>query len=166
MACVRISFAFKVHCCYFSVAKSCPTLLWLHGLHPVRLLCPWDFPGKNTGVSCHFLLQGNLPDPGIKPVSPALTSGFFTSVPPGKPKVHWLFNCLYILKATLHLQSLQSTGYIPCVVQSSLQPILHPMLCTSHSPTLILPLSPPRLLASNHYFVLCIWSLLLFCYIH
>ena len=114
MACVRISFAFKVHCCYFSVAKSCPTLLWLHGLHPVRLLCPWDFPGKNTGVSCHFLLQGNLPDPGIKPVSPALTSGFFTSVPPGKPKVHWLFNCLYILKATLHLQSLQSTGYIPC----------------------------------------------------
>ena len=22
------------------------------------LLCPWDFPGKNTGVGCHFLLQG------------------------------------------------------------------------------------------------------------
>ena len=25
---------------------------------PVRLLCPWNFPGKNTGVDCHFLLQG------------------------------------------------------------------------------------------------------------
>ena len=25
---------------------------------PARLLCPWDFPGKNTGVGCHFLLQG------------------------------------------------------------------------------------------------------------
>ena len=25
-----------------------------------RLFCPWDFPGKNTGVSCHFLLQGIL----------------------------------------------------------------------------------------------------------
>ena len=25
---------------------------------PTRLLCPWDFPGKNTGVGCHFLLQG------------------------------------------------------------------------------------------------------------
>ena len=25
-----------------------------------RLLCPWDFPGKNTGVGCHFLLQGNF----------------------------------------------------------------------------------------------------------
>ena len=24
---------------------------------PTRLLCPWDFPGKSTGVSCHFLLQ-------------------------------------------------------------------------------------------------------------
>ena len=23
-----------------------------------RLLCPWDFPSKNTGVGCHFLLQG------------------------------------------------------------------------------------------------------------
>ena len=29
-----------------------------HGLQPSRLLCPWDFPGKNTGVGCHFLLQG------------------------------------------------------------------------------------------------------------
>ena len=29
-----------------------------HGLEPTRLLCPWDFPGKNTGVGCCFLLQG------------------------------------------------------------------------------------------------------------
>ena len=29
-----------------------------HGLQPVRLLCPWDSLGKNTGVGCHFLLQG------------------------------------------------------------------------------------------------------------
>ena len=26
-----------------------------------RLLCPWDFPGKNIGVGCHFLLQGIFP---------------------------------------------------------------------------------------------------------
>ena len=25
-----------------------------HGLQPTRLLCPWDFPGKSTGVGCHF----------------------------------------------------------------------------------------------------------------
>ena len=29
-----------------------------HGLWPTRLLCPWDYPGKNTGVGFHFLLQG------------------------------------------------------------------------------------------------------------
>ena len=26
------------------------------GLLPVRLLCPWEFTGKNTGVACHILL--------------------------------------------------------------------------------------------------------------
>ena len=29
-----------------------------HGLYPTRLLCPWDSPGKNTGVDFHALLQG------------------------------------------------------------------------------------------------------------
>ena len=28
---------------------------WPHGLQPTRVLHPWDFPGKNTGVGCHFL---------------------------------------------------------------------------------------------------------------
>ena len=28
-----------------------------HRWQPTRLPCPWDFPGKNTGVGCHFLLQ-------------------------------------------------------------------------------------------------------------
>ena len=32
-----------------------------HGLYPLRLLCPWDFPGNNTEVNCHFLLQGIFP---------------------------------------------------------------------------------------------------------
>ena len=30
-------------------------------LQPTRLLCPWNFPGENIGVGCHFLLQGNFP---------------------------------------------------------------------------------------------------------
>ena len=29
---------------------------WPHGLQPTRLLRPWDFPGKSTGVGCHCLL--------------------------------------------------------------------------------------------------------------
>ena len=28
-----------------------------HRWPPTRLICPWDSPGKNTGVGCHFLLQ-------------------------------------------------------------------------------------------------------------
>ena len=53
-----------------------------------RLLCPWDSLGKNTEAGCHFLLQGNLPNPGIESASPAapeLAGGFFTTEPPGKP---------------------------------------------------------------------------------
>ena len=34
--------------------QSCPTL-WPYGLTN-RLLCPWDSPGKNTGVGCHTLI--------------------------------------------------------------------------------------------------------------
>ena len=33
-------------------------------LYPTRLLCPWGSPGKNTGVSCHALLQGIFPTQG------------------------------------------------------------------------------------------------------
>ena len=35
-----------------------------HGLQPTRLLHPWNFPGKSTGVGCHFLLQGIFPTQG------------------------------------------------------------------------------------------------------
>ena len=38
-----------------------------HGLAPARLLCPWSFPGKNTGVGCHFFLQGIFWTWGLNP---------------------------------------------------------------------------------------------------
>ena len=38
-----------------------------HGLQPTRLLCPWDSPGKNTGVGCRALLQGIFPTQGSNP---------------------------------------------------------------------------------------------------
>ena len=43
-------------------------LLQPHGLWPARLLCPWDSPGKNIGVGCHFLLQGIFPTQGSNPI--------------------------------------------------------------------------------------------------
>ena len=42
-----------------------PNSLRPHGLQPTRVLCPWDFPGKDTGVGCHFLLQGIFPTQGL-----------------------------------------------------------------------------------------------------
>ena len=36
-----------------------------HELKPTRLFCPWNFPSKNTGVDCHFLLQGIFLNQGI-----------------------------------------------------------------------------------------------------
>ena len=35
-----------------------------------RLLCPWDSPGKNTGVGCHSLLQEIFPTQGLNPSLP------------------------------------------------------------------------------------------------
>ena len=35
--------------------------LWPHGLQPTRLLCLWDYPGKNSGMGCHSLPQGIFP---------------------------------------------------------------------------------------------------------
>ena len=55
------------YCC--SVTKSCLTLVQPHGLQPARLLCSWDFSGKNTRVYCHFLLQGTVLTQGSNHVS-------------------------------------------------------------------------------------------------
>ena len=57
--------------------NSCSILNWLclvvsnslrpHGPQSARLLCPWDSPGKKTGVGCHALLQGIFPTWGLNP---------------------------------------------------------------------------------------------------
>ena len=44
-----------------SVASVVSDSLRPQGLQPARPLCPWDFPGKNTGVGYHFLLEGIFP---------------------------------------------------------------------------------------------------------
>ena len=62
-----------IHLCACSVASVMSNSLPSYGLQPARLLCPWYSPGKNTGVSCHAPLPGNLPDPGIEPASPMST---------------------------------------------------------------------------------------------
>ena len=67
------------------VAQSCLTLTpWIVA---ARLLCPWNSPYKNTGVGSHSFLQGDLPNPGIDPSSPALQFNSLPSNLPGKPYV-------------------------------------------------------------------------------
>ena len=60
--------------CVCSFTHSCLTLC-----DPTRLLCPWDFLGKNTGVGSHSLLQGILPN------QVSCLAGRFTAEPLGKP---------------------------------------------------------------------------------
>ena len=77
--------------CVCWVIHLCPTL-WHFGLKPTRLLCPWNFPGKNTGLDCHSLLQGNFLIQGSNPhpVLPALQVDSFTTESSGKP--HLIYN--------------------------------------------------------------------------
>ena len=59
-----------------------------HGLQPTRLLCPWDSPGKNTGVGCYALLQEIFSTLGSNPRLLCLLhwhTGSLPLVTPGKP---------------------------------------------------------------------------------
>ena len=51
--------------CVCSITQFFPTLR-SYGLWPARFLCPWNFPGKNTGMGCQFLYQGIFSTQGSK----------------------------------------------------------------------------------------------------
>ena len=51
----------------------------------IRLLCPWNSPGKNTGVGCHFLLQGIFLIQGLNPGLPHCGRGLSTDCLPTEP---------------------------------------------------------------------------------
>ena len=44
-------------CCCCCITSVVSDSVWPHRRQPTRLPRPWDSPGKNTGVGCHFLLQ-------------------------------------------------------------------------------------------------------------
>ena len=52
----RVALTYK-HCCYCLVASVVSDSVRPHRWQPTRLPRPWDFPGKSTGVGCHFFLQ-------------------------------------------------------------------------------------------------------------
>ena len=51
---------FQVPACMHAKSLQLCLTLW-DPMDPARLLCPWDSPGKSTGVGCHFLLEGIFP---------------------------------------------------------------------------------------------------------
>ena len=68
------------------VAKSCLTLCRPLGLEPAGLLCPCNFPGKNTGVDFHFLLQGIFLTQGLNLCLLLLLHWQVGSLPLAQPK--------------------------------------------------------------------------------
>ena len=75
-------------CCVLSCSFMSDSL-WSHELQATGLLCPWDFPGKNSGVGCHALLQGIFLTQGSNPhLSDVLhwQADFLPLAPPGKPE--------------------------------------------------------------------------------
>ena len=69
--------------------------LWPHGLQPTRLLLPWDFPGKSTGVGCHCFLHWAMH-------KWCITEVFHLEYPTDEPsheyncRINWTFSFHYI----------------------------------------------------------------------
>ena len=98
-----------------------------YGLYPARLLCPWDSPGKNTGVGCHALLQGIFLTQGSNPHLLCLLfwqAGSLPLAPPGKP--HCFYTCSHFLTANLRplLTGARWKGQGLCTPRSSPEPVM------------------------------------------
>ena len=102
-----------------------------HGLQPTRLLCPWDFPGKSTGVGCHCLLRECL-------VNTYFVSDAGVYVTPQELKKLVSASCIHTSSHTQFSHSaLQTSSECAFTDASSWPwPCLHPSLpgsgCPSH----------------------------------
>ena len=140
-----------------------------HGLQPARLLCQWDFPSQNTGVGCHFLLQGIFPNPGNELRSRALQADSLTSEPAGKHQQ--LSSSYYQSGQTSRTQLLHPTQMlsesfkdIVLVPSSSSTPpltLLHPTASHPSLPMLSPEVFTPPLLPSGP--TTALWVSVLLC---
>ena len=94
-------------CCCCCVASVVSDSVQPRRWQPTRLPCPWDSPGKNTGVGCYFLLQGTFPTQGLNLHLLHLLhwqADSLTTVPPGNPDhmVVLFFIFLWKLCTVLH----------------------------------------------------------------
>ena len=88
--------------------------LWLHGLGPARLLCPFNFPGKNSGVGSHSLLQGIFLTQGLNSDPLQCKQISLPSGSPGKPELVELYGL-----STHSLEASQMHAHHPCKLHNS-----------------------------------------------
>ena len=96
-----------------------------HRWQPIRLPCPWNSPGKNTGVGCHFLLQCMKVKSESEVAQPCLTpSNPMDCSPPG-PSVHGIFQVRVqewgaiafsesLVTKTHSMEGLRNSDPVPC----------------------------------------------------
>ena len=85
---------------------------------PTRLLRPWDSPGKNTGVGCHFLLQCMKvkSESEVAQSCPTLSNLMDCSLP--GPSVHGIFQARVLEWGAIVFSENRSSDQISCSVVS------------------------------------------------
>ena len=117
LLCTVIGWVQSGVCVCSVVSDSLPS----HGrLQPTRFLCPWNSPGKNTGLSCHFLLHGIFPTQGLNLSLLCLLHFqedfffffffFYTTSPLRKPTATGRVPLLKMLCWLLKVQQLRTVG--------------------------------------------------------
>ena len=81
---------FTSYFCVWYLEKVLVQLLWPHGLQPAGFLCPWDFPARILEWM-PFPSPGELPDPWIELISPALQTNSLPLSHQGRPESLYLF---------------------------------------------------------------------------
>ena len=91
------------------VAQSCRTLC---DPMDTRLLCPWDFLGKSTGVGCHCLLLRIFPTQGSNPGLPHCRQTLYHLSHQGSKKGSMLLTYLHIVHIHTHTHTHTHTGQL------------------------------------------------------
>ena len=119
-----------------------------------RRLCSRDFPGKNTGVGCHFLLQGIFPTQGSNP-------GFLYHL-------HWQVDSLPLVPPGKPCNQLHGTNFQDCSVTKYVQLFATPWTACStpafpilHCLLSLLKLISTKSVMLYNYLILCCPLLLL-----
>jgi len=109
------------------VAQSCPTLC--DPMECTRLLHPWDFPGKSTGVGCHFLLQGIFLTQGSNPGLPDCRQMFYhlshqgSHIPRGNVKQEVVNIVLQVRRKIWARQMFRQVGAVQLLLEKGVETV-------------------------------------------